>query len=233
MGGSTSFGYQLAADYTEFPADIRLCAEKAILPEEAYMVSLNISSDWQTGVTGEIILQNTGEKELYFWELAFDTNVCIDSVWNARLSENPAEGSSCLIKAYDDTAVIAPGGEVKIGFIAAKNADVQIMTIENISLSHTSVNTTVTNEEKGDQEENGKEEIDKEENETDYYEKIAEVMQRYDESTYALDTDGDGLKDYEEEIIGTDLHVQDTDAGQNERLAKFGTVVESCSKKTA
>lgn len=84
-GGSTSFGYQQAADSTEFPADIRLCAEKAILPEEAYMVSLNISSDWQTGVTGEIVLQNTGEKELYFWELAFDTNVCIDSVWNAGL----------------------------------------------------------------------------------------------------------------------------------------------------
>ncbi len=210
-GGSTSFGYQLAADSTEFPADIRLCAEKAILPEEAYMVSLNISSDWQTGVTGEIVLQNTGEKELYFWELAFDTNVYIDSVWNAGLSENPAEGSSCLIKACDDTAVIVPGGEVKIGFSAAKNADVQTMTIENISLSHTSVNSTVTDEEKGDQEENGKEENDKEENETDYYEKIAEVMQQYDESTYALDTDGDGLRDFEEEIIGTDPYVQDTD----------------------
>lgn len=219
-GGSISFGYQLAADFAEFPADIKLCTEKVILPEEAYMVSLNIHSDWQTGVTGEIVLQNTGENELYFWELAFDTNVCIDSVWNARLSENAAEGGSCLVKACDDTAVIAPGGEVKIGFSAAKNADVQTM-IENISLSHTSFNSTVSDEEKGDEGEsetggNDKEEDDKEEdgteeNETDYYEKIAEVMQRYDESTYSLDTDGDGLKDCEEEIIGTDLHVTDTD----------------------
>lgn len=76
--GSISLGYQLAADSAEFPADIKLCTKKVILPEEAYMVSLNIHSDWQTGVTGEIVLQNTGENEFYFWELAFDTNVCIN-----------------------------------------------------------------------------------------------------------------------------------------------------------
>ncbi len=220
VGGSISFGYQVATDSVEFPADIKLCAEKVILPEEMYTVSLNIHSDWQTGATGEIVLQNTGENELYFWELVFDTNVCIDSVWNARLSENATEGGSCIVKACDDTAVIAPGGEVKIGFGATKNADVQTV-IENISLSHTFVNSTVTDEEQedkeendkeeNDKEENDKEENDKEENETDYYEKIAEVMQRYDESTYSLDTDGDGLKDCEEEIIGTDLHAVDTD----------------------
>ena len=215
VGGSISFGYQVATDSVEFPADIKLCAEKVILPEEMYTVSLNIHSDWQTGATGEIVLQNTGENELYFWELVFDTNVCIDSVWNARLSENATEGGSCIVKACDDTAVIAPGGEVKIGFSATKNADVQTV-IENISLSHTFVNSTVTDEEQedkeeNDKEENDKEENDKEENEPDYYEKIAEVMQRYDESTYSLDTDGDGLKDCEEEIIGTDLHAADTD----------------------
>ena len=93
---------------------------------------------------------------------------------------------------------------------------VPLTVIENISLSHTFVNSTVTDEEQedkeeNDKEENDKEENDKEENETDYYEKIAEVMQRYDESTYSLDTDGDGLKDCEEEIIGTDLHAADTD----------------------
>lgn len=91
-GGSISFGYQVATDSVEFPADIKLCAEKVVLPEEAYTVSLNIGSDWQTGVVGEIVLQNTGETELYFWELAFDTNVCINSVWNARLSENTTGG---------------------------------------------------------------------------------------------------------------------------------------------
>lgn len=215
VGGSISFGYQVATDSVEFPTDIKLCAEKVILPEEMYTVSLNIHSDWQTGATGEIVLQNTGENELYFWELVFDTNVCIDRVWNARLSENATEGGSCIVKACDDTAVIAPGGEVKIGFNATKNDDVQTV-IENISLSHTFVNSTVTDEEQedkeeNDKEENDKEENDKEENETDYYEKIAEVMQRYDESTYSLDTDGDGLKDCEEEIIGTDLHAADTD----------------------
>ena len=207
-GGSISFGYQVATDSVEFPADIKLCAEKVVLPEEAYTVSLNIGSDWQTGVVGEIVLQNTGETELYFWELAFDTNVCINSVWNARLSENSTGGNSYIVKAGDDTAVIAPGGELKIGFNATKNADVQTV-IENVSLFHTSINSAMPDDGAGDTEENEKD--DKEENETDYYEKIAEVMQRYDESTYSLDTDGDGLRDYEEEIIGTDLNVPDTD----------------------
>ena len=219
-GGSISFGYQVATDSEEYPADIKLCAEKVILPEEAYTVSLNIQSDWQTGATGEIVLQNTGENDLYFWELAFDTNICINSVWNARLSEDSAEGGSYFVKASDDTATIAPGSEVRIGFNATKDADVQAM-IENISLSHTSVNSTISDEGKGDEEENDKGDNDKEdndqegneteENDQDYYEKIAEVMQRYDESTYSLDTDGDGLKDCEEEIIGTDLHTADTD----------------------
>ncbi|MBD5485378.1 MAG: VWA domain-containing protein [Lachnospiraceae bacterium] len=217
-GGSISFGYQVATDSMEFPADIKLCAEKVVLPEAAYTVSLNIGSDWQTGVVGEIVLQNTGETELYFWELAFDTNVCINSVWNARLSENLTEGYSYIVKASDDTAVIAPGGELKIGFNATKNADVQT-TIENVSLFHTSINSAIPDEGAGDKEENKTDDNeenetdddDKEENETDYYEKIAEVMQRYDESTYSLDTDGDGLRDCEEEIIGTDLNVSDTD----------------------
>ena len=188
----------------EFPADIKLCAEKVVLHKEAYTVSLNIGSDWQTGVVGEIVLQNTGETELYFWELAFDTNVCINSVWNARLSENSTEGYSYIVKASDDTAVIVPGGELKIGFNATKNADVQT-TIENVSLFHTSINSAIPDEGAGDKEENETDDNeknetcddDKEENETDYYEKIAEVMQRYDESTYSLDTDGDGLRDYE------------------------------------
>lgn len=217
-GGSISFGYQLAADSEEFPADITLCTEKVILPEEAYNVSLNIGSDWQTGVTGEIVLRNTGENELYFWELAFDTNISISSVWNARLSENTPEGYSYLVKACDDTAVIAPGGEIKIGFNADKNADVQPL-IENISLFHTSINSTITDEgtddtgDKGDTEdnENQGDQGNQDDNESDYYKKIEEVMQRYDESTYSQDSDGDGLKDCEEEIIGTDLHVTDTD----------------------
>lgn len=220
VGGSISFGYQVATDSEEFPADIKLCTEKVILPEEAYNVSLNISSDWQTGVTGEIVLQNIGEKEIYFWELAFDTNVCINSMWNARMSENPMEGSSCLVKACDDTAIIAPGGELKIGFSATKSADVQTM-IENVSMFHTSIYDLVSDEEP---EEEDPEES--EDNNTDYYEKIAEVMQHYDETTYSLDTDADGLKDCEEEIIGTDLDVPDTDG---DSLFDYDEVYMTCT----
>lgn len=49
-GGSISFGYQVATDSEECPADIKLCAERVILPEEVYTVSLNIQGDWQTGL---------------------------------------------------------------------------------------------------------------------------------------------------------------------------------------
>lgn len=123
----------MATDSEEFPADIKLCTEKVLVPAEEYSVSLKMESDLQTEVTGEIILQNVGEKELYFWELAFDTNACVENVWNARLSDDLPEGSAYLVKACDDTAIIAPGAEVRIGFNAAESDDVQTM-IENISV---------------------------------------------------------------------------------------------------
>lgn len=100
------------------------------------------------------------------------------------------EENRYVIKNRSYNANITPGETVSFGFKG--NGGISEDTPMDYKLKSININSNNSDD-------------------TSYEKRIAEIMERYDESTYDLDTDGDGLKDCEEEIIGTDKNVPDTD----------------------
>jgi endoglucanase len=80
-------------------------------------VQFHILSDWGSGFQAEVVIRNTGEKEIPNWSLRFSLPVRITGMWNARIAS--ISGGTYVITAADYNRAIPPGGEVRFGFLGA------------------------------------------------------------------------------------------------------------------
>ncbi len=130
------FGYTLNNDVFSIPEEIESCTERKMLTL-GYSVDLNITSTWDTGIQGEIVIKNTSTEPLEAWILSFDSTFSIDNLWNARVLAS--ENNHYSIASESWTNPIAVGESKAIGFVARKTTESQAK-IENDSLSIVSIN---------------------------------------------------------------------------------------------
>ena len=182
-GDSVMFGYTLFTEDYKLPEDIEICSRR-IDVLSGYTVDFEVVSDWHTGFNGEITINNTSTEAIEAWTLAFDANYDITNMWNAKMLSE--EGNSYEAANQLWTTPIQPGESASFGFTAEKSATENALT-ENYQLTAVVVGDTTLDDTNG----NNTGDID--------------------DIDYELDTDGDSLPDYYEELSGTDKNLSDTD----------------------
>ncbi len=125
---SVSFGYTLSNYSGPNPDKFELCA-KRVDKTDGYDVQYNITNEWDTGLQGEIVITNTSEESIEFWQLSFDSDVTIDNIWNASVDKQ--EESHYTISGGNTP--INAGENKKFGFIGTKTSELN--SISNFSLS--------------------------------------------------------------------------------------------------
>ena len=81
----------------------------------AYEVAFLKDSDWGSGFEGEITIKNTGDKEIDQWNLEFDWDKEITSIWNAKITSH--QGSHYVISFEQWDKIIPIGKSLTFGFL--------------------------------------------------------------------------------------------------------------------
>ena len=74
----------------------------------------NVISDWGSGFTGEVAVQNLGSETLKGWEVSFDFGGDINSIWNGAVVNQ--SGSRYTVRGALWNPDISAGGTVTFGF---------------------------------------------------------------------------------------------------------------------
>ena len=128
---SVNFGYDLYEDSFSVPTEFELCSERTTI-SNGYEVVVNYTGTWDTGVRGEITINNTSDEPLEAWTLSFDTNFTIDNVWDGRLLD--ANNNHYTIGSEMWTNPIAVGSSKTVGFVGTKEQNIDA-AITNFELS--------------------------------------------------------------------------------------------------
>jgi hypothetical protein len=134
-GMTAVLGYTLKANKPAFPSDIRICAERTSI-DGGYEAYLNVIGDYGNSYNAEIVIVNNTGKDISGWQLAFDGNMSINNIWNARfLSSN---GGQFLFANSDHDVKIANGQTLRIGFSGEKNITTKLIA-SNFKLTAISI----------------------------------------------------------------------------------------------
>ena len=90
-------------------------------PQGSAAVSYNVASSWDSGLSGNITIQNTGSEPVDGWTLEFTYAGDIQSVWDAEIVSR--DGDRYIISNLGWNGSIAPGAELSFGFTAAGSGD--------------------------------------------------------------------------------------------------------------
>jgi GH18 family chitinase len=95
--------------------------------DNAPSVSYGVASSWDSGLTGNMTIQNTGAEAINGWTLEFTYAGDIQSIWGAEILSR--DGDKYVITNLDWNSSIAPGAELSFGFTAAANAEDRPMDV--------------------------------------------------------------------------------------------------------
>lgn len=82
-----------------------------------FTVAFGVGSDWGSGFVGEIALTNRGAARVNRWQLEFEWDRQLASIWNARVIEHT--GRHYAIEGESWNSWLDPGGKITFGFTGA------------------------------------------------------------------------------------------------------------------
>lgn len=89
-------------------------------PSGGVTASLQVSSDWGSGMTGTVTVTNDTNAPVQGWEVQLTSADLLGNVWNGVLSQQ--SGGVALVSNASWNADIAPGGSTSFGFQATEPA---------------------------------------------------------------------------------------------------------------
>ena len=105
-------------------------------------VVFSVTSKWETGFQGEIVLKNAGPTAINGWKLGFTAPWSVASVWNGQLVSTAAltGGTRFVVGDSGWNATVPAGGSVSVGFTgtyAGSIATPTDWTLNGLSLGNT------------------------------------------------------------------------------------------------
>ena len=92
---------------------VGVIATTSLAAAEDVQVTYSVTSAWDTGHNGAILIENVGDKPIQDWELRFSGGPDISSLWNGAWS---FDGSFHLITNLDWNGEIPVNGSVELGY---------------------------------------------------------------------------------------------------------------------
>lgn len=77
--------------------------------------TFEIVQDWQDGLVGYWVIENTGSTTINSWTITFETTFDIDNIWDGDLLSH--NGNRYTISAKDWNAQLEPGEIARVGFV--------------------------------------------------------------------------------------------------------------------
>ena len=205
VGGCVEFGFGANEDFSGFPKTYELLGENTETDASDYTVNYHVDSDWKSGFTATISVTNNTESALEDWVLEFDYTSEITNIWNAVVYEH--EDGHYIIKNAGYNANIFPNQTISFGFMGE---------YENVLEDPSNYRLYTYNL------------LTESDNKTDNEEEHR--LLTWDEMQ---DTDGDGLPDSYETIIGTNPNCADTDGdGLTDGYEVLYSSTDPCDKYT-
>ncbi|MCX7415201.1 MAG: cellulose binding domain-containing protein, partial [Planctomycetia bacterium] len=87
----------------------------------AFSVGYATVNDWGSGLQGQLTLTNDTSATMTDWQLAFNYNRSITTIWNAQIVSHT--GSQYVIKGFDWDRTLAAGATQGVGFTATSGTD--------------------------------------------------------------------------------------------------------------
>ncbi|MCX7404623.1 MAG: cellulose binding domain-containing protein, partial [Planctomycetia bacterium] len=87
----------------------------------AFSVGYATVNDWGSGLQGQLTLTNDTSATMTDWQLAFNYNRSITTIWNAQIVSHT--GSQYVIKGFDWGRTLAAGATQGVGFTADTGTD--------------------------------------------------------------------------------------------------------------
>ena len=95
------------------PTNFRAFSNKPKSSESTCSVEFKVTSAWNGGCTGELVITNTSDTTITDWLLSFTCNGQVNSVWNGKLrSKTGTTYTVCNDGSYPK---ITPGATIRIG----------------------------------------------------------------------------------------------------------------------
>ncbi|MCL5038170.1 MAG: glycosyl hydrolase family 18 protein [Chloroflexi bacterium] len=123
-GGGTSAAGPTTAS-SSLPENYRVLltgesASRSEIDPSGFRAEFKLSSDWKSGFGADITVTNLGSSRLNNWQLEFDFDRNITTIWNGSIVSH--EGNHYVIKGESWNSWIEPGGSVSFGFNGSPGA---------------------------------------------------------------------------------------------------------------
>ena len=185
-GDQVTFGFIADGRFSGFPKDYEILGESEKLAKKDYIIRYETTNEWNTGFTGAISITNNTEKTLENWTLAFDFSGELDQIWDGFLLLK--QDTHYMVTNAEYNSYIPAGQTVTFGFSGKKNQEEAEPAGYELHVYNKAAgiddNTQTTTEQITTEQETTEEEVTEEVT----TEQISEN----------IDSDGDGLTDYEE-----------------------------------
>lgn len=177
-GKSVSFGFTAGyKDTVHIPKSYSLSTCRKKVPRDDYKIIYKTNSDWKSGYSASMGIRNLTDKTIEDWDLQFDFTHGINSIWNASIRNHKGDTFCLNNSGYNQN--IPAKEEIYFGFNGTPG-DIE-KNPDNFVLHKYSTEIDPELDSDGDQLPN-------------LYELKAGT------NAYRKDTDGDGVKDGEEDV---------------------------------
>ena len=112
-GNSIEFGLSGDHAFKGFPENYELIGTSKEVAENDYTIQYKLDSDWGTGFKGSISITNNTDTALEDWVLEFDFDREITEIWDGVIEKH--EGNHYIVRNAGYNSAIAPDEKVSIG----------------------------------------------------------------------------------------------------------------------
>ncbi|MBR6535783.1 MAG: cellulose binding domain-containing protein, partial [Lachnospiraceae bacterium] len=127
VGASVEFGYVLQSEHIVLPTTVQYTGEYFVITEttpvqgaslcvqgDGFSVKFVVENVWENHCNMNVILTNTGSREMENWSLLYTQKGEIIQIWNAQIAEQ--NGNEYVIASENQMQKIAPGESISFGY---------------------------------------------------------------------------------------------------------------------
>ncbi|MBR1930238.1 MAG: cellulose binding domain-containing protein [Lachnospiraceae bacterium] len=146
MDSSVEFGFTVKGHFEGFPQEYLLLGTNAEMIQNGYDVNYYVTSQWDEGFVGNIVITNLSDAIIEDWKLSFHFENQISDMWNAEIIAQ--EGSNYLISNAGWNGYIEPGTSITFGFSVCGGDTLKQIYDINLTKHIISEQDKITEEEK-------------------------------------------------------------------------------------
>lgn len=120
VGNRIEFGISGDQAFRGFPENYELIGTSTEAAKDDYVIQYHVDGDWDTGFYGSISVTNNTGIPFEDWVLEFDFDREITDIWNGVIEEH--EGNHYVIRNAKYNSSIAPGESISIGMMGCGGA---------------------------------------------------------------------------------------------------------------